>query len=203
MRGGVVLCVSMKSFDRSKFRKRSTLPPKPRGLVVYHYGDGKGKTTAAMGIVVRAYGAGMKTCVVQFMKTEKWQSYERATLKKLGVPVHVLGSGFVGILDDSKPLLWHKAQARKALAFTKKLLRSKKYDVLLADEVVSAVEEGLLTQKDVLALIKAKPNNVHLILTGHNEFTAIIKACDLVTKMSNIKHPYYTEGRTAQRGIDF
>lgn len=195
--------LSMKTFDRSKFRKRSVIPPKPRGIVLFFCGDGKGKTTAAIGIAIRAHGAGMKAVFIQFMKSTKWQSYERSALIKLGIPVHVLGSGFVGILDDDKPLQWHKAQARKALLFTKKLLRSRKYDVLLADEVVSAVEEGLLKQSDVLALIKAKPANTHLILTGHTAFPAIIKTCDLVTKMTNVKHPYYTEGRTAQRGIDF
>lgn len=193
----------MQKFDRTKFRKKSLVPPKPQGLTIFYCGNGKGKTTAAIGIAVRAHGAGLRVCVVQFMKTEKWQSYERRSLKKLGIPMHILGTGFVGILDDTQPLSWHKAQAHKAFLFTKKLLRSKKYDVLIADEMVSCVEEGLLNQRDVLDLIKAKPVNVHLVLTGHSEYPAIIKACDLVTKMTNVKHPYYTEGRTAQRGIDF
>lgn len=179
------------------------VPLKPKGLTIFLCGNGKGKTTAAIGIAVRARGAGMKACMTQFMKTEKWKSYERRSLKALGIPVHVLGSGFVGILDDIKPISWHKAQARKAFQFTKKLLQSKRYDVLIADEAVSCIEEGLLTQQDVLALIRAKPTNVHLVLTGHTAYPAIIKACDLVTKMTNVKHPYYTEGRQAQRGIDF
>lgn len=193
----------MKKFNRTKFRRSSKTQPKPRGLVIYYYGDGKGKTTAAVGLAVRARGAGLRVCMVQFMKTEKWVSHERSLLQKLGIPVHVLGSGFVGILDDTHPLSWHKALAKKALHETQQLLCADRFDVLIADELVSCVEEGLLTQKDVLALIKAKPAKLHLVLTGHNEFPAIIKACDLATKMSKVKHPYSTEGSIAQRGIDF
>ncbi len=194
----------MKKFDRTQFVSQSgKAKAKPRGLVIFYCGDGKGKTTAAIGLAVRAHGAGLRVCIVQFMKTEKWKSYERTPLRELGIPVHVLGSGFVGILDDTKPFQWHKRQARKAFQFTQKLLRSKRCDVLIADEVVSCVEEGLLTQKDVLQLIKKKPANVHLVLTGHTPYPAIVKASDLMTKTVNVKHPYYTEGLQAQRGIDF
>lgn len=192
----------MKKFNRRKFKK--PIPQaKHRGLTIYYYGDGKGKTTATVGLAVRAHGAGLRVCFIQFMKTEKWQSYERKSLQQLGIPVHVLGSGFVGILDDTKSLAWHKAQAKKALLFTKKTLRSQKYDVVIADESVSALDEGLLQQNDILALIKAKPANVHLVLTGHSEYPAILKACDLATKMVCKKHPFATNGQTAQRGIDF
>lgn len=194
----------MKRFNRQKFVSKVVQgKPKPHGCTLFCCGDGKGKTTAAIGIAVRAHGAGLNVCVVQFMKSEKWQSYERVSLRKLGIPVHVLGSGFVGILDDTKPLAWHKAVAKKALRFSARLLRSKRYDVLITDELVSCVEEGLLTQANVLSLIKAKPKNVHLVLTGHTAYPRIIKACDLVTKMSSVKHPYSTEGMTAQRGVDF
>lgn len=193
----------MEKFDRKRFRKRARIPTKSHGLIVYYFGDGKGKTTAATGLAIRAHGSGMRVCVVQFMKTEKWRSYERVSLQKLGIPTHVLGSGFVGILDDQHPLSWHRQQARKALGFAQQLVCAEEYDVIVLDELVSCIEEGLLAQKDVLALIQAKPQRLHLVLTGHNAYPKIVKACDLVTKMSNIKHPYYTEGMTAQRGIDF
>ncbi len=193
----------MQRFDRKKFRRPTQTQPKPRGLVIYYYGDGKGKTTAAVGLAVRAHGAGLRVCMVQFMKTEKWLSHERLVLRKLGIPVHVLGSGFVGILDDTHPLSWHKTRAKKAFQKTKQLLCAEEYDVLVADELVSCVEEGLLTQKDVLALIKAKPTKLHLVITGHSEYPVILKACDLATKMVNTKHPFATNGQTAQRGIDY
>lgn len=193
----------LKHFDRTKFRRRSPVPPKPHGLTLYYYGDGKGKTTAAVGLAIRAKGAGLSVCVVQFMKTRKWKSYERESLQQLGIPVHVLGSGFVGIVDDTRPVLWHKAQAKKALSQTQRLLRSGKHDVVIADEIVSAVDERILTIHDVLRLIAAKPKKVHLVMTGHSAYPALVRASDLVTAMRNVKHPYYTEGLLAQRGIDF
>ncbi len=193
----------MKKFDRRKFVRKKPQPGERRGLVLYFYGNGKGKTTAAIGTLVRAHGAGMRTALIQFMKSEKWQSYERQALQKLGIPVHVLGSGFVGIVDDAKPLSWHKRQAKLALKKTIAMLESGKHDLLIADESVTAVEEGLLTLRDVRALIKAKPHTTHLIITGHSKFPSLIKACDTVSEVRNIKHPYYTEGMTAQRGVDF
>lgn len=193
----------MKKFYRKKFRRSVAKRSKPRGLVIYYYGDGKGKTTAAVGLAIRARGAGLRVCMVQFMKTEKWVSHERSMLRTLGIPVRVLGSGFVGILDDTHPFAWHRTREKKALQKTRQLLCAEEYDVLVADELVSCVEEGLLTQKDVLMLIKARPADVHLVLTGHSEYPAILKVCDMATKMVNIKHPFATEGRIAQRGIDF
>lgn len=178
-------------------------PPKPRGLVLYYYGDGKGKTTAAVGLATRAAGAGLRVAFLQFMKTFKWPSFERAALKKLGVDVRVLGSGFVGIIDDRSSLRTHRAQARKALATTRSVLRSGRYPVVIADELVSALEEGLLTLRDVLGLLRVKPASVHLVLTGHSRYAAIVRAADLVTEMQNVKHPYKTEGMLAQKGIDW
>lgn len=195
--------MTIKRFDRTKFSRAGKKAAARRGLTLYYYGDGKGKTTAAIGTAVRARGAGMKVCVIQFMKSEKWQSYERQALKKLGIPVDVLGSGFVGIIDDRHPLRWHRLKAKQALQYAIQTLRSKKIDVVVADEAVTAVEEGLLTVRDILRLIKARRPSAHLILTGHAKYPAIIKACDLVTEMRNVKHPYYTRGTLAQRGIDF
>lgn len=190
-------------FDRKKFSREKKRAAGKRGLTVLYIGNGKGKTTAAIGLAVRAHGAGLKPVFLQFIKSERWQSYERQALAKLGIPVHILGSGFVGILDDQYPLAWHKKTAKAALATTRRMMRSGAYDVVIADELASAVDEGLLNIQDVLALIKAKPARVHLVLTGHTSYPKLIAACDLVTEMKNIKHPYYTEGLLAQRGIDF
>lgn len=193
----------MKKFDRKKFRRSTVTRPQQRGLVIYYYGDGKGKTTAAVGLAVRARGAGMRVCMVQFMKTEKWQSHERSALRTLGIPVHVLGSGFVGILDDTKTLAEHKRQTRRALTAFRSLLHSNRWDVLIGDELGSAVDEGLCSTRDVLQLIKNKPPRTHIVLTGHSEYPSLLHVCDLATKMVSKKHPYATEGRIAQRGIDF
>ncbi|MBI3963758.1 MAG: cob(I)yrinic acid a,c-diamide adenosyltransferase [Candidatus Kerfeldbacteria bacterium] len=193
---------SKKKFVRKEFR-RPARPVTPRGLVLYYYGDGKGKTTAAVGLATRAAGAGLRVVFLQFMKTLKWPSFERPALEKLGVDVLVLGSGFVGIIDDRSTLRTHRTQARKALATTLRLVRSGRYGVVAADEIVSAVEEGLLTVRDVLALIRAKPAMVHLVVTGHSRYAAIVQASDVVTEMQNVKHPYKTEGMLAQKGIDW
>ncbi len=193
----------MKKFDRRKFVRKHTRAGQHRGLILYFFGDGKGKTTAAIGTAVRASGAGMRVVVIQFMKSEKWQSYERQALKKLGIPVHVLGSGFVGILDDKHPLSWHKKTAKAALKKMKTILASGKVDMVVADELVTAVEEGLLTERHTLLAIRVKPRNVHLIITGHSRSPKLVAAPDIVSEIRNIKHPYYTEGMTAQRGVDF
>lgn len=193
----------MKKFDRRKFVRKKSKPEKQRGLVLYFYGNGKGKTTAAIGTAVRASGAGMRVVVVQFMKSEKWKSYERQALKKLGIPVHVLGSGFVGIIDDKHPLSWHKKTAKAALKKLKSILTSGKVDLVVADELVTAVEEGLLSQTDIVMAISSKPEKVHLIITGHSRYPKLVAASDTVSEIRNIKHPYYTEGILAQRGIDF
>ncbi|MDP3964507.1 MAG: cob(I)yrinic acid a,c-diamide adenosyltransferase [bacterium] len=192
----------MKKFHRRKFKKPSTAPA-PRGLVLWYYGDGKGKTTAAIGVAVRARGAGLRVCVVQFMKTAKWLSHERQSLKILGIPVKILGSGFVGILDDKSTEAEHKKQALLALAETKKLLLLGKYDLIVADEIGSAVDEKLLKVSDLVRLVKSKPKKTHLVLTGHTTYPTLEKVCDLITLMKNKKHPFYTEGMLAQRGVDF
>jgi cob(I)alamin adenosyltransferase len=193
----------MKRFDRTRFSQEDKRVSRTRGLTVFYCGDGKGKTTAAIGLAVRALGAGMRVCVCQFIKSEQWQSYERETLARLRIPVHVLGLGFVKILGNTRSIAQHKRQAKKALQFVHRLMRSGRYDLLIADELVSAIDERLLTERDVCALIRAKPSPVHLVLTGHSRYASIIRACDLVTEMHNIKHPYYSEGLLAQRGIDY
>ncbi|MFH1171831.1 MAG: cob(I)yrinic acid a,c-diamide adenosyltransferase [bacterium] len=193
----------MRRFHRRKFSRTNKHTVRDHGLSILYFGNGKGKTTAAIGLALRAHGAGMNVCVVQLMKSLAWQSHERKAFAELKIPVHVLGSGFVGIIDDHHSLAFHKQKAKAALAFTRRLLTSGRYDVVIADEAVSAVDEGLLTVRDILGLIKQKPKPAHLVLTGHSRYPKIIAACDLATEMKNVKHPYYTEGLLAQRGIDY
>lgn len=189
-------------FDRKKFLRAGKRSSVGRGLTILYVGDGKGKTTAAVGVAVRAVGAGLRVVFLQFMKTEKWQSYERRALTRLGVTVRVLGMGFVGIIDDMLTLKEHKEGAAKALATTLRSVRSGDYDLVVADEAVSAVDEGLLTVDDIRRLIAAKPTAVTLVLTGHSRYPRLEAACDLVTDMRKVKHPF-DKGLLAQRGIDF
>ncbi|MBX4187657.1 MAG: cob(I)yrinic acid a,c-diamide adenosyltransferase [Candidatus Doudnabacteria bacterium] len=173
-----------------------------KGLTIIYIGDGKGKTSAAAGLAVRAAGTGFKVLYLQFIKGD-WPSGERQILSNLeNVEVKLMGLGFVGILGDRKPIEAHIAAARKAMAESIKALKSKKYDLVVLDEAISAIETNLLTIDDIYKIIKSKPKNVHLCLTGHKRIRKLIDAADLVTEMRMIKHPYY-KGMLAQRGIDF
>lgn len=192
-----------------------------KGLNIFYYGKGKGKTTALMGLAVRASGAGMDVCILQFVKSKKpgknkklqpgeWPTssemafFEAANKKgKIGkIVTEQCGAGFVGILGDQKEKSAHIREARKGLLLARKIIRSDKYDLVILDELVSALELGLFDEKDILSLIKSKPSHLHLAYSGHDAYKEIIKASDLVSEIKMIKHPYY-KGILAQRGIDF
>jgi cob(I)alamin adenosyltransferase len=172
-----------------------------KGITIVYIGDGKGKTSAAAGLAVRAAGTGWKVLYLQFVKGD-WPSGERESLAKLGVEVRLLGRGFVGILGDRKPIEEHIKAAKNAMSESIEALQSKKYDLVVLDEALSAVESDLLTENDILEIMNAKPAEVHLCMTGHKRFKKIIEKADLVTEMKMIKHPYY-QGILAQRGIDY
>ncbi len=181
------------------------LKPFPGGLTICYIGNGKGKTTAAVGVAVRAAGDGKRVLFFQFFKSPEWPSGERESLRKLGVQVEVHGKGFVGIWGDKKPKAEHQAAARTAFGKANELVLSGKYDVVILDELISCVEEGLLTVEEVVALIttkRAQARNVHLVLTGHTKYPAILKVCDVVTEMQMVKHPFY-KGFLAVKGIDY
>jgi cob(I)alamin adenosyltransferase len=172
-----------------------------KGLIIVYIGDGKGKTSAAAGLATRAVGTGFRVLYLQFVKGD-WPSGERESLAKLGVEVKLMGLGFVGILGDRKPMDEHIKAAKRATAQATEALKSKQYDLVILDEALSAVESKLLEEKDILEIMDAKPDEVHLCMTGHKRFKKIIERADLVTEMKMIKHPYY-QGILAQRGIDF
>lgn len=172
------------------------------GLTLLYIGRGKGKTTAAVGLAVRARGWNKRVCFIQFIKEDRWPSGERAALKKLGVEVRVAGRGFVKIMGDRKPFIVHRTAAHRALAVAKRAVRSSRFDVVILDEAVSAVEEKLINQTDVVRLIRSKRPALHLVLTGHRSYPALIRLADLVTDMKKVKHPF-DQGRLADQGIDY
>ncbi len=173
-----------------------------KGLTIIYVGDGKGKTSAAAGLAVRAAGTGFRVLYLQFVKGD-WPSGERKILADLpNVEVKLMGLGFVGILGDRKPREAHVNAAKKAMAESIKALKSKKFDLVVLDEAISAIESNLLSVDDVYKIMKAKPRKIHLCLTGHKRIKKLIDAADLVTEMKMIKHPYY-KGILAQRGIDY
>lgn len=174
-----------------------------RGLVIIFYGKGKGKTSAALGIVLRASGYQLKTLIYQFVKGN-WTSGEKVAIEKYlpKVKIKTAGLGFVGILDDKLPKREHIQAAKKAFEQLKKEVASGDWDIVALDEILGTVKNGLIKEKEVIELIQQKPSLLHLILTGHSCPKSLIKLADLVTDMKEIKHPF-KKGRLAEKGIDY
>lgn len=173
------------------------------GLVIVYTGKGKGKTTAALGMALRALGHGYKVAMIQFIKGE-WFYGELSSSSKLEPDFELVaaGKGFVGIIDDDKPREDHVEAANQALKISREKVSSGKYDIVILDEINYAVKLDLISTNDVLELIKSKPKHTTLVLTGNYASEKVIESADLVTEMREIKHPYQ-QGKKAKRGIDF
>ncbi len=174
-----------------------------RGLVIVYTGNGKGKTTAALGLVVRAIGHGLNVGMIQFIKGE-WHYGELNGAKRLEPEFDLIlgGKGFVGIIDDDHPFEDHVRAAETALELAKEKIFSGIYRLFILDEINYAIKLGLISAESVLELIKLKPPHVTLVLTGNHADSQIISVSDLVTEMKEIKHPFKF-GIKAQRGIDY
>ena len=179
-----------------------------RGLTIVYTGHGKGKTTAALGAVLRALGHGWKVLVIQFFKGDWPVVFGEVEMGKRMAPqleVLQLGKGFVGYMGDKKPREEHVAAAREALRVARERVASGAYDLIVLDELVCAIDYAgvqLVPLEDVLALMDAKPPSLHLILTGRGAPQALIDKADLVTEMREIKHPWQKK-IPAQEGIDY
>lgn len=173
------------------------------GLVIVYTGKGKGKTTAALGMALRAVGYDYKVCMIQFIKGS-WHYGEMTSSKRLEPEFELtaVGKGFVGIMDDKSPIEDHKKIADEALAIAQEKIASEKYNIVILDEINYAVNLGLVKIDDVIKLIQTKPADVNLVLTGNHVRDEIIELADLVTEMREIKHPFKS-GIKAKKGIDF
>ena len=171
-----------------------------KGLVIVYTGNGKGKTTAALGMALRAIGYDHKVCMLQFIKGS-WHYGEMDSSKKLepNFELIAVGKGFVGILDDNSPREEHEKYAAEAVRICREKIFSEKYDVIILDEVNYAITLGLI---DVQEIIKEKPSELDLVLTGRDVKEEIVELADLVTEMKEIKHPFKS-GIKAKKGIDF
>jgi len=174
----------------------------PKGLVLVFTGNGKGKTTAALGMALRAWGQGLRVLVLQFIKGG-WRYGELKAAQALGerFEIRPLGEGFI---RDAAPeaLEEHKKAAAAALATATAEITSGQYELVILDEINYAIGFGLVDLADVLKLIDAKPQSMHLVLTGRNALPEVIERADLVTEMKEIKHPF-ASGIKAQKGIEF
>ena len=174
-----------------------------RGLVVVYTGNGKGKTTAAMGLALRAAGYGRKVLVIQFVKT--WFTGEKGGFEYLpNVEFVQAGKGFYKILGDKVPEEEHVDAARAALELAQGRIASGEYDVVVLDEIIGSITGGLLELAPVLELIDTKPPQLDLVLTGHRgkELPELLERADLITEMVKVKHPY-DSGILAKKTIDY
>ncbi len=171
-----------------------------RALVIVNTGDGKGKTTAALGTLLRAWGRGWKVVMLQFIKTETSNFGEHRAARKMGVEIIPLGSGFTWL---SKDIEHDKALARRCWEQCKERLLSGEYDLVVLDEITYPLTYGWLPVEEVLDALRARPPYVHVILTGRDAPAELVEFADLVTEMQEVKHPYRTQGIKAQAGIEF
>lgn len=169
------------------------------GLVIVNTGDGKGKTTAALGAALRAAGSGMRVCIIQFLKGS-WKYGELEALKRFPeIDIAQMGSGFTWekeSLDEDRGL------ARKAWNACMAAVCSGNYGMVIFDEINYVLHYGLLDENEVVDFLRNRPAQVHIILTGRNAPEKIIEVADLVTEMKEIKHPF-RKGVKAQKGIEF
>jgi len=173
-----------------------------KGLLMVNTGDGKGKTTAAIGVLVRAAGRGLKCGMIQFMKSKNDRYGEHDSLEKLDVEVHTMGDGFTWDTNDPAQDI---ATSENTWNLCVEKMESGDYDLLVFDEIVYVLDYRFLDINKVLSQIKAvreKQPHLHLILTGRNAPSELISAADLVTEMKEIKHPFHA-GIYAQQGIEF
>ncbi|MBM3324811.1 MAG: cob(I)yrinic acid a,c-diamide adenosyltransferase [Calditrichaeota bacterium] len=175
----------------------------PRGLVLIFTGNGKGKTSAALGTLLRAAGYGYRCLLVQFIK-EAGRSGEHISLKRLApeVEVAVMGRGFVGMLGDELPIEEHRKAAREALDFAQKRMRTGDYHLVVLDEILVALKLELISVQDVLNLLDARPPHMTLILTGRGAPAELMERADTVTDMTEIKHAFQ-RGVPGVKGVDF
>jgi len=179
------------------------LPKERGGLIVVLTGHGKGKTTSALGIALRAAGYDMKTCIIGFMKGDMY-SGEIDGIKRLApnVELHLTGKGFRGIMGDPYPFEDHRANAQDAMKLAKEKMSTGKYDIIILDEINNAIKLNLVDLPQVLALIDEKPLLLHMVLTGRDAYAEIINRAHTVTEMKEIKHAY-RQGIKPQKGIDY
>lgn len=170
------------------------------GLLIVNTGNGKGKTTASLGMVLRAWGRGMRVCVIQFIKARTGQWGEIKAAKKLGIEWYTTGDGFTWLSKDMDETV---ARALSGWELAREKISSGNYDLIVLDEFTYALAYNWLDTGDVLAWLRAhKPNDLHLVITGRDAPPALIEQADLVTEMNLIKHPY-DQGIQAQAGIEF
>lgn len=191
--------------------KRGTLPdridrlePKERrGLVVVITGNGKGKTSSALGMALRACGHGMRVCIIQFMKGDLYAG-EWDGVKKMAceIELHATGKGFCGIQGNPYPWAEHRANAQDAVDLVHEKMATGAFDLMILDEINNSLKLKLVDLEQLLEIIRARPPLMHLVLTGRDAHPEVIELADTVSEIREIKHAY-RQGIEPQPGIDY
>ncbi|MEM7172133.1 MAG: cob(I)yrinic acid a,c-diamide adenosyltransferase [Pseudomonadota bacterium] len=179
---------------------------KEKGLLIVHTGKGKGKSTAAFGLAVRAIGNGMKVGVVQYVKG-KWETGERAVLEHFPdqVEIRTMGEGFTWDTQDRARDI---QAAQNAWETSKRMIEDcrgpdPKYDMVVLDELNIVLRYSYLPLEEVVAFLDNRPEDLHVVVTGRNAKPELIEVADLVTEMALVKHPFREQGVKAQKGVEF
>jgi cob(I)alamin adenosyltransferase len=172
----------------------------PKGLLIVFTGHGKGKTTAALGMALRAAGHGLKVCFIQFIKGS-WAYGELDAIARFDdlIDLHVMGRGFTWKSDDFEK---DKAVAARAWEFAQQAMVSGKYQMVVLDEFTYLLAYKMIDAATSLNIIEQRPQHLHVVITGRNAPVELVAAADLVTEMQAVKHPFQ-KGLKAQKGIEF
>lgn len=173
--------------------------PKKHPLVVLNTGNGKGKTTAALGVTLRAWGRGWKICWLQFIKSKTSNYGETRAARRMGIEMIPLGDGFTWL---SKDIEHDKALARECWALAKEKIESAEFDLVVLDEITYPITYGWLEVEDVIEVLTNRPKDVDVIMTGRDAHPRLVEFADTVTEMTEVKHAYQS-GVKAQPGIDY
>jgi len=175
---------------------------KSKGLIQVYTGEGKGKTTVAVGLACRARGHNLRVCYICFHKDpEKWEQGEHKTLEKVGVDVFKFAKNHPrfhkGVTDEEV-----RQGCLEGIEFIQKVYKQNKYDVLILDEINISLKEGFLKEKELLKILDSKPKEVELILTGRGATKAVMEKADLVSEIKKIKH-HFDSGMCAKKGVEY
>ena len=174
-------------------------PPRQRSLVLVNTGDGKGKSTAAFGVVMRGVARGWRVCVIQFIKSNKWKVGEEAIGRQLGVDWLKGGDGFTW---ESPDLDQSRGRAVAAWELATAAIAAGEHELVVLDEVTYPLNYGWLPLETVLDTIRTRPEHVNVVVTGRNAPDALVELADTVTEMRKVKHAF-DRGIRARRGLDF
>ena len=178
-------------------------PKERRGLIVVITGNGKGKTTSALGMALRACGHGMRVCIIQFMKGDIYAGeWDGGKKLECDIELHATGKGFCGIQGNPYPWAEHRDNASDAIDLARDKMASGAFDLMILDEINNALQLKLVDLDQVLDMLRTKPPLMHLVLTGRDAHPEVIELADTVSEVNEIKHAY-RKGIDPQPGIDY